>query len=125
VDYLHTLVIVTSKGVEESKLRIWGSVKKYFSALPEELLSGGLMCLLEHPRPRIVTMKDGKKLDNAGIILVPADAAQNGDKTNKLHGVKAAKNKSAKSRMFLCGDEMTELSHALLKTMMNNLANAD
>ena len=123
-DYYHTLCIATSKSLRESKRRIWASVRKYYDHMPPGL--DGVICkYTEHPTSCIQSIRNGKRQDNSGIILVPADASQSNTKTNKLQGIKAYKNKKAKSRMFLAGDEYTELSHALSDTLKSNLSNND
>lgn len=124
VDYRHTLVLVTSKNLRESKLRIWASVKKHWNGLPEEV-TAGLGKLADHPTPAISAIRDGKTADNSGIALILADASQSGTRTSKVQGVKAYKNKMARSRCLLVGDEFTELSFALVDSMYSNLSNND
>lgn len=124
VDYRHTLVLVTSKSLRESKRRVWAAVKKHWDGLPEGL-RGVVGKLTDHPTPCISAIRDGATADNAGIVLILADASQGGTKTSKVQGVKAYRNKQAQSRCLLVGDEFTELSFALVDTMYSNLSNND
>lgn len=123
-DYDHTMCLVTTQSIREAHGRIWGSVLKYYNALPDGIV-GVLLKYTEHPTPTIKVRRNGQWANNAGIRLIPADSSQTGTKTNKMQGLKAHKNRNSKSRVFLAGDEMTELSHALVDTMKNNLSNND
>lgn len=123
-DYQHTLCLVTTQNLREAETRVWGSVRKYYDGMPPGI-DGSILKYKQHPTPRVSVLRGGKWQNNAGIVLVPADASQNSAKTNKMQGVKAHKNRNAKSRCFLAGDEFTELSHALVDTLKSNLSNND
>ena len=49
----HTLCLVTTQSIREAHQRIWGSVLKYFNALPDGIV-GVVLKYTEHPTPVIM-----------------------------------------------------------------------
>lgn len=112
---LETLVMVTSTTIRDAKLRAWGAVTEYWNAGPSRL---GIGKIVNSPTPLIypINPADGSRVVDTGILLIPAEAKKTNEVTGKVRGAKA-------NRVFLCADELSELSHALLDTAKTNLIN--
>lgn len=111
----HTLCLLTSTTIRESKQRVWGAVADYFQSGPASL---GIGKIISTPTPAIHAIIDGVRKEDAGLQLVPGDAKKSAEVTSKVRGIK-------QSRVILAADELSELSHALLETAMSNLVNND
>lgn len=109
-DPVNTMVLVTSTDLKASRKRIWGEITKLYQAA-EAAMPGTLIdsqCL-------IVTVKDGKRLpDTSGISLVAGEKRKEKEAIGKIIG---AKNK----RVFFIGDELPELTEAVLEAAFSNL----
>jgi hypothetical protein len=108
----HTLGLLTSTSIRDSKKRVWGSVQRYWPAIKPFAPAK----LADTPTPSIYVVKDGVRMEQAGIYLIPAEAKKTAEVTGKMRGMKAP-------RVFIAADELSELSHSLLDTAMSNLAN--
>lgn len=108
----HTLGLLTSTSIRDAKKRVWGAVQRYWPAIKDVAPAK----LTDTPTPAIYVMKDGQRLEQAGVYLIPAEARKSNEVTGKMRGMKAA-------RVYLAADELSELSHALIDTALSNMAN--
>lgn len=110
-DVWNTMVLLVSTTIDDSKRRMWGSVKKYFQgstvALPGKLIDS----------LREIRTDDGSgHSDNkCGIQLIAGVKSKEKEAVGKLIGIKQGK------LLFVC-DEMPELSPALAEAYFSNLA---
>lgn len=111
---LHTMVLVTSTSLKDSRKRIWGAIRDYWVAaqpfgLPGKLVdSHGIITYAEG---------DGKRSgDRSGIALIAADAKKEKESMAKLIGFK-------NKRVRLIADEHPELTPAILEAAQSNLSN--
>ena len=107
-----TLGLLTSTSIRDSKKRVWGAVQRYWPAIQPIAPAK----LTDTPTPAIYVIKNGVRLEQAGIYLIPAEAKKTSEVTGKMRGMKA-------DRVFLAADELSELSHALIDTAISNLSN--
>ena len=105
-----TLVLMTSTSLKESQKRIWGAAKSYWQACPG--LPGKLVDSIG-----MIRTEDGSGMynDREGIALIACEKKDEKEAIGKIIG---AKNK----RVFLIGDELPELTEALLTAGISNLA---
>lgn len=108
----HTLGLLTSTSIRDSKKRVWGAVQRYWPAIKPVSPAK----LTDTPTPAIYVLRDGVRMEQAGIYLIPAEAKKTSEVTGKMRGMKAP-------RVFLAADELSELSHSLLDTAISNLSN--
>lgn len=110
-DVWNTMVLLVSTTIDDSKRRMWGSVKKYFQgsavALPGKLIDS----------MREVRTDDGSgRTDHkCGIQLIAGVKSKEKEAIGKLIGIKQGK------ILFIC-DEMPELSPALAEAYFSNIA---
>jgi len=114
-DPYNNLSIATSTTIRDSKKRVWGAVQKLYPGVRR--IFGNIVKLVDSPTPAISVYKDGVKLDNAGVFLIPAEAKKSEETTGKMRGMKAT------ISTFLGADELTELSPAVVTTALSNLVN--
>lgn len=109
---LDTMVLVTSTSLKESRKRIWGAIVDYYRAvpgLPGKLVDSiGLIRTQDKAAGVLVS-------DRCGIALVSGDKSKEQDNIGKLIGIK-------NKRVILIGDELPELSPALVHAATSNLA---
>ena len=105
-----TLVLMTSTSLKESQKRIWGAAKSYWQACPG--LPGKLVDSIG-----MIRTEDGSGSynDREGIALIACEKKDEKEAIGKIIG---AKNK----RVFLIGDELPELTEALLSAGTSNLS---
>lgn len=108
----HTLGLLTSTSIRDSKKRVWGAVARYWPAIAPVAPAK----LTDTPTPAIYVVRDKVRMEQAGVYLIPAEAKKTNEVTGKMRGMKAP-------RVFLAADELSELSHSLLDTAMSNLSN--
>jgi hypothetical protein len=109
---LNTMVLVTSTSLKDSRKRIWGSIREYFTArpgLPGKLVDSYGLIRLEDPTGEY------KGSDRCGIALIAAAEKMEKDAVGKLIGFKNA-------RVLLIADELPELSEAILEAAYGNLS---
>lgn len=128
VDPAHTLYYVTSTTIPRAKDKIWGTIEKYWSALPDHVASVGK--LVGNPTPSIWTEINGKRIAQAGIHLVAVSPSQGREAINKLQGAKARAAVNANdiltpghSRCGLMADELSDLAHGILSAISNLKSN--
>ncbi len=109
-DVSNTKVLVTSTSLKESRKRIWGSICEYYQAAPG--LPGKLVDSLGMIRTQGYRTKAS---DKCGIELIPGEKKKEREAIGKLIGMK-------NKRMIFIGDELPELSEALLSAAYSNLS---
>jgi hypothetical protein len=115
-DPIHTMVLITSTSLKESRGRIWGAVEEYFNsaqkmmggALPAKLVSSVGIIKMEDPTGEYKTS------DRSGIHLIAGEKKKEKESIGKLIGLK-------NQRVFLIADELPELSPALIAAAVSNL----
>lgn len=111
-DPVNTLVLVTSTDLKAARKRIWGEITKLWQAA-EAVMPGELI----DSRYQIVTGQKGKRYpDTSGIAVVAGEKRKEKEAVGKIIG---AKNK----RVFFIGDELPELTHAILEAALNLMTN--
>lgn len=115
-----TCVLMTSTSLKESRQRIWGEVEDLFvhagvwkqssddeqRTLPGKLVSS---------QGKIVTINDGQPMsDRCGIHLIAGEKSREKENIGKIIGIH-------NERIFFLGDEMPELSPALIEAAKGNL----
>lgn len=117
-----TLCYVTSTTIKAARDKVWGSISKYYNALPPSVLSIGAQ--VNTPTPSIYSEIGGRRLEKVGIHLVAAANGQSHEAIQKLRGNKAASTSEDTSRpngrLIFIADELSDLSHAIL-ALANNL----
>lgn len=118
VDYLcaphHTLVLMTSTSLKEARKRIWGATLDYWMACPG--LPGKVIDSQGLIRLQTGSGKGQEKFsDRCGISLIAAEKKQEREAIGKLIGLK-------QQRLVFIGDEMPELSEAILEACYTNLS---
>jgi hypothetical protein len=124
----HTLVLVTSTDVRASKKRVWGAVQRYWQSL-EDAGMDAIGKYVDFPSAAIYSVAGGGKTEEAGIYLIPSERSKEKEASGKMRGMKAKAVNAAQNgvtvnqgaRVFCVFDELTDLSHAVLKTALNNL----
>lgn len=119
-DPANTTVLITSTSLKESKGRIWADVEEWWqaaqkhfdNALPGKLVSSlGLLKLDD-------TSGEIKTSDRSGIHLIAGEKKKEKDTIGKLIGYK-------NRRLLFIGDEMPELSAALIEAATGNLDSSE
>lgn len=112
-DPLHTLVLVTSTSLKDSRKRIWGAITSYFQSVDGIESTGRIVDSIGMIRS---VMPDGTANDDRrGIALIPGERRKEKDAIGKIIGMKNAK-------VFMIADELPELSEALISAAQSNLA---
>lgn len=119
-DPANTTVLITSTSMKESRGRIWADVEEWWNAaqkqmgdaLPGKLVSSVGMIKFLDPTGEI------KKSDRSGIHLIAGEKRKEKETIGKLIGYKNL-------RLLFVGDEMPELSAALLEAASGNLDSAE
>lgn len=106
-----TLVLCTSTSLKDSGRRIWGSIKDYYSAAGLE----GVGKLVESLHTIRTDDGSGVFNDKEGISCIAGEKKNEKDAIGKLIGAKNA-------RVIVIGDELPELTEALLTACLSNLA---
>jgi len=109
---LDTMVLVTSTSLKESRKRIWGAIEDLFRAatgMPGKLVSSIGTIRTYDSENRIYGS------ERSGIALIAGESKQEKQNIGKLIGIK-------NTRVFLIGDELPELSHALIEAATSNLS---
>ena len=107
-DPVNTLVLFTSTSLKDSRKRIWGSVIDYFTSA-EIVLPGKLVDSVGAIRTVVTGMKTS---DRCGMHLIPGEKKKEKDSIGKLIGIK-------QQRLLVLGDELSELSPALIEACSN------
>lgn len=108
----HTLSLVTSTSIRDAKKRVWGAIQRYWPCI--KAVAPGK--LADTPTPAIYAIRNGERMEQAGVYLIPAEAKKTSEVTGKMRGMKA-------HRVIVAADELSELGHAFLDTALSNLSN--
>lgn len=109
-DPRHTMVLVTSTSLKDSRKRIWGAIRDYWQAVP------GLPGKLVDSLGLIRFEEEGvTSSDRCGITLIAAEKKREKDAVGKMIGFK-------NKRVLVICDELPELSEAILEACYSNLA---
>lgn len=119
-DPANTTVLITSTSLKESKGRIWADVEEWWNAaqkkcngaLPGKLVSSLGLLKLED------TTGEVKTSDRSGLHLIAGEKKKEKDTIGKLIGYK-------NKRLLFIGDEMPELSAALIEAATGNLDSSE
>lgn len=112
-DPLNTCVLVTSTSLKESRKRIWGSIREYWQAVPG--LPGDLVDSAGQIKFKDPTGLHNRPSDKVGITLIAGEKKREKEAVGKLIGMKAP-------RVIMIGDELSELSEAILTAAFGNLS---
>lgn len=105
---------MTSTSLKEARKRIWGATLDYWSAVPG--LPGKVIDSQGLIRLQTGSGKSEEKFsDRCGISLIAAERKQEREAIGKLIGLK-------QDRLIFIGDEMPELSEAILEACYTNLS---
>lgn len=110
-DPMNTLVFVTSTNLGESRQRIWGRIKSYHQNSKWQL--GGALKLVDSSGMIKLDMQGAS--DESSIKLIAGEKKREAEAVGKLIGKK-------NRRVIFIGDELPELSPAILEACYTNLA---
>ena len=111
---MDTMVLVTSTSLKDSRKRIWGAIMDLWQHASTPLWGkpvdsiGMIRC----------DLGDGKVNHRAGIALIAGEPRKEKESIGKLIGIK-------NKRVLLIGDELPELSPALVEAGVSNLESND
>ena len=105
-----TLVLMTSTTLREARKRIWGSVMSLLSVIEDAPIK-----IRDSIGNASYVNEKGILIERAGLSLIAAEKTRTREATNKLIGIKAP-------RVILIGDELSELSEAILQAGLSNLS---
>ena len=109
-----TLVLMTSTTLREARKRIWGSVIQLLLVVPDDSMfrirdSLGSVAYVD---------PSGALIDKAGLSLIAAEKRNTKDAVGKFIGIK-------QKNIILIGDELSEISEAVLHAGISNLSKAE
>jgi len=105
-----TLVLVTSTTLREARKRIWGSIITLMSVID------GAPCRIRDSIGSIAYVNaDGTLIDKAGISLIAAEKSKTREAVGKFIGIK-------QKNVIVIGDELSELSEAIVHAGLTNLS---
>jgi hypothetical protein len=105
-----TLVLMTSTTLREARKRIWGSVISLMSVID------GAPCRIRDSIGNIAYIDpNGNLIERAGLSLIAAEKSKTREAVGKFIGIK-------QKRVILIGDELSELSEAILNAGLTNLS---
>lgn len=106
-----TLVLMTSTTLREARKRIWGSVISLMSVIEHSA-----PCKIRDSIGNIAYINDnGTLIERAGMSLIAAEKSKTREAIGKFIGIK-------QKRVILIGDELSELSEAILNAGLTNLS---
>jgi len=113
-DPANTLVMITSTTLTEARKRIWGSVIKLMSVI-EDIAP----CKIRDSIGSIAYVNNnGTLFDSAGLSLIAGEKSRTREAVGKFIGIKAP-------TVIVIGDELSELSPAIIEACMSNLSKND
>ncbi len=105
-----TLVLMTSTTLREARKRIWGSVISLLSVIE------GMPGKIRDSIGNIAYINEkGTLIEKAGLSLIAAEKSKTREAVGKFIGIKSKK-------IILIGDELSELSEAILNAGLSNLS---
>lgn len=105
-----TLILLTSTTLREARKRIWGSVISLLSVIE------GAPLKVRDSIGNVAYINDqGNLIERAGLSLIAAERSKTREAVGKFIGIK-------QKRVILIGDELAELSEAILQAGLSNLS---
>lgn len=105
-----TLVLMTSTTLREARKRIWGSVVSLLS-----VIEGAPMKIRDSIGNVAYVDEKGTLIERAGLSLIAAEKSKTREAVGKFIGIK-------QKRVIMIGDELSELSEAILNAGLTNLS---
>ena len=105
-----TLVLMTSTTLREARKRIWGSVMSLLT-----VIEGAPIKIRDSIGNAAYIDENGTLIERAGISLIAAEKSKTREAVGKFIGIK-------QKRVILVGDELSELSEAILQAGLSNLS---
>jgi len=105
-----TLVLMTSTTLREARKRIWGSVMALLT-----VIDGAPIRIRDSIGSASYVNEKGTLIERAGLSLISAEKSKTKEAVGKFIGLK-------QSRVILLGDELSELSEAILNAGLTNLS---
>ena len=105
-----TLVLMTSTTLREARKRIWGSVMSLLS-----VIEGAPIKIRDSIGNAAYINEKGTLIERAGLSLIAAEKSKTKEAIGKFIGIK-------QKRVLLIGDELSELSSAILNAGLTNLS---
>ena len=105
-----TLVLLTSTTLREARKRIWGSVISLLS-----VIEGAPLKVRDSIGNVAYINEQGNLIERAGLSLIAAEKSKTREAVGKFIGIKQKK-------VILIGDELAELSEAILQAGLSNLS---
>lgn len=109
-DPADTLVLMTSTTLREARKRIWGSVMSLLS-----VIEGAPIRIRDSIGNAAYINERGTLIERAGVSLISAEKSKTREAVGKFIGIKQKK-------VILIGDELSELSEAILQAGLSNLS---
>ena len=105
-----TLVLITSTTLREARKRIWGSVISLLSVID------GAPCRIRDSIGNVSYINEkGTLIESRGLSLIACEKSKERTAVGKFIGIKA-------KRLILLGDELSEISEAILNAGLSNLS---
>jgi len=105
-----TLVLMTSTTLREARKRIWGSVMSLLSVIDDAPIK-----IRDSIGNAAYINEKGTLIERAGLSLISAEKSKTKEAVGKFIGIK-------QKRVILIGDELSELSEAILNAGLTNLS---
>ncbi|MGB0790266.1 MAG: hypothetical protein ACPGRT_02185 [Flavobacteriaceae bacterium] len=105
-----TLVLMTSTTLREARKRIWGSVMSLLSVIDDAPIK-----IRDSIGNAAYINEKGNLIERAGLSLISAEKSKTKEAVGKFIGIK-------QKRVMLIGDELSELSEAILQAGLTNLS---
>lgn len=105
-----TLVLMTSTTLREARKRIWGSVMSLLSVIKDAPIR-----IRDSIGNASYVNEIGTLIERAGLSLISAEKSKTKEAVGKFIGIKQKK-------IILIGDELSELSEAILQAGLTNLS---
>ena len=105
-----TLVLMTSTTLREARKRIWGSVMSLLS-----VIDGAPIKIRDSIGNAAYIDENDTLIERAGLSLIAAEKSKTREAIGKFIGIK-------QKRVILIGDELSELSEAILNAGLTNLS---
>ena len=105
-----TLILLTSTTLREARKRIWGSVISLLM-----VIEGAPIRIRDSIGNASYVNEAGTLIERAGLSLIAAEKSKTREAVGKFIGIK-------QKRVILIGDELSELSEAILQAGLSNLS---
>lgn len=105
-----TLILLTSTTLREARKRIWGSVISLLM-----VIEGAPIRIRDSIGNASYVTESGTLIERAGLSLIAAEKSKTREAVGKFIGIK-------QKRVILIGDELSELSEAILQAGLSNLS---